>query len=61
MKKRWLQSFFIFVIIIIFAITGYLLLKKYDSNSNDTAYDDWMISTFEKRAEITLSVKDVKL
>ena len=61
MQKRWLQSVIIFVVIIIFAIAGYLLLKKYNPNPNVAVSDDWVISTVDKPGKITLSLEDVKL
>lgn len=61
MQKRWLQSVIIFVVIIIFAIAGYLLLKKYNPNPNVAVSDDWVIFTVEKPGKITLSLEDVKL
>lgn len=34
MRKRWLQSVFIFIVIILFSVIGYLFLKKYDSGDD---------------------------
>ncbi len=34
MRKRWLQSVFIFIVIILFSVIGYLFLKKYDSGED---------------------------
>lgn len=52
MRKRWMQSIFIFIVIIVFAVLGYLFLKKYDATHDVVAQTDAFI--FMQNAVIPL-------